>query len=320
MVSRDDVIFAYRLLLGREPENEAAIQGHLSALDWRELRERFIRSTEFQSAMGPHVVFHEQYDNLMALPAHVDVKISEEHFNAMLRHIQCAWEMLGVEKPHWSVITAPIFQPNQIDSNLSAFYESGKQSYLALERAAARAGLSLSNDWSVFELGCGVGRVTAQLAKRFRSVIACDVSAPHIELAREHLASIAIENVSLSVVTNLRQLTEIEPFDLFYSIIVLQHNPPPLIHRILQIVFEKVKLGGCVYFQLPVATRGYEFLIDQYLSDISLGKPIMETHILPQKWLFSLLRESRLSLLDIQRDTWQSSPLVSLSLLAQKLD
>jgi hypothetical protein len=84
-------------------------------------------------------------------------------------------------------------------------------------------------------------------------------------------------------------------------------------------VFEKVNPGGCVYFQVPVARSGYEFTIDNYLHEIKLREPIMETHILPQKWLFRLLHDNRLRLLDVQRDTWQSPPFVSLSLLAEKL-
>ena len=319
MVSRDEVIYAYRMLLGREPEGEEAIQGHLAATDWLELRDRFISSPEFQRTMGPHIVSHEQYDNLMAPPSRVNVKISAEHFEILLRHIQSAWEVLGVEKPHWSVLTAPMFRPDQIDANLDAFYQSGTQSWLALARAAERAGKLLPSDWTAFELGCGVGRVTAQLAKRFQSVVAYDVSRPHIDIARAHLADLAIENASLSVMTDLRHLSNLEKFDIFYSVIVLQHNPPPLIYRILQIVFEKVRPGGCVYFQVPVAKSGYEFDINDYLHKIRSEEPIMETHVLPQKWLFRLLRDNRLDLLDLQRDTWQSPPFVSVSLLAEKL-
>jgi len=48
MIDRDDVIAGYRLILGREPENEAAIQNHMRARDLQELRWTFIRSPEFR--------------------------------------------------------------------------------------------------------------------------------------------------------------------------------------------------------------------------------------------------------------------------------
>jgi hypothetical protein len=47
-VSRDDVIGAYRILLGREPENEGVIQGHMREASFAELREKILRSDEFQ--------------------------------------------------------------------------------------------------------------------------------------------------------------------------------------------------------------------------------------------------------------------------------
>jgi len=46
-VSRDDVISAYRLLLGREPESEDAIQSHMQYPTVDALRGHFIRSAEF---------------------------------------------------------------------------------------------------------------------------------------------------------------------------------------------------------------------------------------------------------------------------------
>ncbi len=47
-VTRDDVIAAYRWLLGREPETEAAITGHLRCPDAAELRREFLRANEFR--------------------------------------------------------------------------------------------------------------------------------------------------------------------------------------------------------------------------------------------------------------------------------
>jgi 2-polyprenyl-3-methyl-5-hydroxy-6-metoxy-1,4-benzoquinol methylase len=318
MVSRQEVVYAYRLLLGREPESEAAIEGHLRAESWLDLRQRFVRSSEFQAIVGREVVRREQYENIFAGPASVDVEISAEHFKTLLRHIKQAWQDMGEKRPHWSVLTAPEFQPDRIQENLSAFYESGMQSWLALERAASRSGRELRSDWTAFELGCGVGRVTAQLAKHFHLVVAYDISLPHINIAKEYLNKRLFNNIEFCVLSELDQLQNLKPFDLFYSIIVLQHNPPPLIYQILKIVFSKLKPGGCVYFQVPVSKIGYQFVIEDYLRGLAPHNKAMETHILPQRFLFELMYNSGVRVLDIQRDFWQSSPYVSLSLFGEK--
>jgi hypothetical protein len=50
-VTRADVIAAYRLLLGRNPESEAAIGFHLGKASISDLRAAFLRSNEFQALL-----------------------------------------------------------------------------------------------------------------------------------------------------------------------------------------------------------------------------------------------------------------------------
>lgn len=50
MVTRDEVVWAYRLFLGREPESETAIDLHRQLPDLEALRHTFLDSTEFAGA------------------------------------------------------------------------------------------------------------------------------------------------------------------------------------------------------------------------------------------------------------------------------
>lgn len=59
--SRDDVIYAFRFFLGREPENEDVINDHLQSKTIAELRMGFLYSEEFRAryrAMHPDVLKH----------------------------------------------------------------------------------------------------------------------------------------------------------------------------------------------------------------------------------------------------------------------
>ncbi len=319
MVTRDEVVYAFRLLLGREPENESVIEQFRSAANWAALRELFLGSAEFRAKVNTKLSVDGSTDFINLPPNSVDVHVSDEHFHRLVAHVQLTWESLGREQPHWSVLTNPLFLSKNIDANASTFYESGESSVHLLERAAARAKKELRSDWTCFELGCGVGRVTAYLAQRFREVVAADISLPHLKLADEHMQSGGMKNVELLQLKSLATLQNMDPFDIFYSVIVLQHNPPPLIYRILQLVFAKVRTGGCVYFQLPVAYPNYSFSIREYLAEIERGKGAMEMHVLPQVDLFHLLDEHGLRILDLQRDNWTGTGFHSISILAEKL-
>jgi SAM-dependent methyltransferase len=316
MVTRNEIIYAYRLLLGRDPEDEAAIERLLLLPSWTNLRSQFMGSSEFKVKASRYV---SGSPNFIALaPNVVDVQISEEHFGRLVGHVQSTWETLGVEKPHWSVLTNPEFLPDNIEDNVTNFYDTGKVSVDLLEKAAARASKIFSPEWECFELGCGVGRVTAHLASRFRNVVACDISLPHLRIASEHLKNSKITNTTFLPLKTLETLKNIDSIDIFYSVIVLQHNPPPLIYRILQIILSKVNIGGFAYFQVPVAHSSYSFSIDDYLESVERNDRKMEMHILPQVHLFQLLDEHGFQLLDIQRDNSTGRDFHSITVFAEK--
>ena len=311
-VTRDEVIYAYRFLLERDPENEAVIRDHLKLPNWMELRKRFINSAEFRARHLPK--------DFGCIPVHdVDVSISEEDFDRLLKHVQASWEILGREKPHWSVLTQDAYLPQNIDSNMKRFFETGEGGITVLNQAASRAKRALPKDGACVELGCGVGRVTFALARLFRYVTGIDISYSHLSLAESYKKNNHIENVSLVLMDSLKTLEDLPSFDFFYSTIVLQHNPPPLIHRMLRIIFNKLNSGGMAYFQIPVAREGYSFSIDAYLSSIDARKT-MEMHIFPQVYLFKLLEEYGLRLLDIQRDNAAGQNFHSLTMLVEKCD
>jgi SAM-dependent methyltransferase len=296
---------------------QAVVNRYLPVAGWRELRQAFMASKEFQRTVDRHGQV-EAVEYLRAMPSRVDIEISPEHFAKLLDHVQRTWERLGAERPHFSVLTNPDFLPDKIDANLDKFYGSGARAWQRFESAMARAGKEPSGEATAFELGCGVGRVTAELAGRCREVIACDISASHLALARTHLSERGVGNVRLLHLSGLDTLTALEPFDLFYSVLVLQHNPPPLMHRMLQMIFDKLREGGFAFFQIPVAARRYEFAIEAYLSRVGSAKTGMEMHIMPQKELFQLLRRSRLHILDYQVDRASGPAFQSVSILAEK--
>ena len=76
-------------------------------------------------------------------------------------------------------------------------------------------------------------------------------------------------------------------FDLFHSIITLQHNPPPLIAEILAAAFAGLNPGGDAFFQVPTYERGYRWDIKNYLSDLA-PRGGMEMHVLPQSVIFAV--------------------------------
>ena len=103
---------------------------------------------------------------------------------------------------------------------------------------------------SALGFGCGLGRLTFNLAKHFDQVTGVGISEKMLELAKANPRAPA--NVSLLLNTKSDQ-TQIEDnqFDLSLSLIVLQHMPRKYMKAYLAELIRITKPGGIIVFQVP---------------------------------------------------------------------
>lgn len=303
MVSQDDVVAAYRFLLGRDPENDAAITYHRRHLSRAALRQEILRGTEFannyrQINLGTDVFTkdEESFPPVLQIETEPDREMSE----ALWARVTENWQRLGRDAPHWSVLTFDMFRPEFISDNTENFLATVASDMAivdaALERlpnaGMLRAGLCL-------EVGCGVGRVTRGLARRFDHVLGVDISAPHLDIARADLGQADYDNVTFRQVLGIKDYLGLGTYNFFYSRIVLQHNPPPVQVEILRSVLASLTSPGAALFQVVTYIPDYSFSTEAYLNADHSG---MEMHALPQKALFKIIQEAGLVVVEIQND------------------
>ena len=300
-VEEEAVVWGYRLFLNREPENPGIVEQVASRLrSWKELRTHFGGSAEYLQAVAgmsrPSLGGHEP-------PMAIERVEDEATVARLLDHVAGAWTHMGKVEPHYSVITDPRFKPDRIGAYLEEFHASGRQSLARMHSALARIGLAPAKDAVVFELGCGVGRITHWLAAEAARVLAVDVSAHHLELARHHLQAGGVDNVELVRLERVEDIDKLPACDLFFSVIVLQHNPPPVIAAILGRAFARLRPGGLAYFQVPTYRAGYRFELEAYLAE-NLGGHDMEMHVLPQREVMRLASAHDCELVEVIEDTY----------------
>jgi len=286
-VSADDVRNAYRFILGREPENAEVVAAHQRrAADLADLRRGFIGSAEFRQDV--------QGVPLTAPPPEVETVADPEALNAIIAKTGEAWAALGMVAPHHSVLSAEQYRPGRLAENESAFWESGRGDLDLVISVLRRIDRSPYDFRRCVEYGCGVGRVTAQLATVFREVVALDISAPHLEIAREHVDRV---NVRFRQVTPT-DLFSVEGYDLWFSRLVLQHNPPPVTLAILDRAFAGLMPHGVAIVHVPTYCPGYSFNVVDYLS----GKAFLHMHATPQKPIFDLAWKRGCCLRDVREE------------------
>lgn len=304
-ITSDLVIAAYRLILGREPESDAIVRSYLSFSDVAALRRAFLTSPEF---LGLYEQLARQIPAtrvpLTAPPLDVEVALDDARKAVLMGHVQEQWTRLGKEQPHWSVLSAEDFRPDRIKQNEHAFFESGAADLELLVATLRRSGLDPLSFRRIFEFGCGLGRVTAHFSQAFAEVHACDISTSHMEVARRRLEAAEAKNVTLHL-SEVGTFGMHEGFDLWFCRIVLQHNPPPLIHMILRRAFSLLRPGGAALFQVPTYAIGYRFSADEYLQQMPQG---IEMHVLPQSIVLGLAADAGLELLDVREDDAAGPP------------
>jgi SAM-dependent methyltransferase len=300
MVSSQEVEMAYRLILGREPESARAVEFHCSQWEsLQALRAAFLASVEFRAQKLPAVQPDIDYNPPLA----VETALTPAKHQQMLKRVERCWSALGKTEPYWSVASFDRYKSGAFDAHASQFYASGERDVQRMLAWLRRNRINPAALDSCCEYGCGVGRVTTWLCSQFARVFACDVSEPHLKLARRHLLAQGHSNVTFRKIDSLSSLAQFDPVDLVFSIIVLQHNPPPVIADIVGMLLRSLNPGGLAFFQVPTYAAGYRFNAKEYLRRPA-REASFEMHLLPQSSIFRIARDEGCAILEVQPDTY----------------
>ncbi len=293
-VTRDEVILGYKLFLGREPESELVIQNHMQCDNIDALRKRFLSSAEFSAKVpiaSRGAAFFAQAPRL-----EVDTVASGHEVSQIIDKVRETWTHLGVTKPHWSVLTNEKYLPQNLDGTIDQFWASGERNAAQLEGILARHDSRPLSTMSCIDYGCGVGRVTIPLARKFAHVYGYDISSAHLSLARKHAEEGGFDNITYHLCSETF-LDQLNDCDVFYSLIVFQHNPPPIISILIANALRSLKPGGIAVFQVPIYRKNYRFKTSEWLNTEHDLK--MQMHCLPQQHIFSIVGKERSDVLEV---------------------
>lgn len=322
MITKEEVTLAYRLILGRDPENDDVVENYSHTVhSLKDLRSEFLKSPEFVKQMAealenPQFVRQRHPFNLPKIP--VEAHVSDDVLAQMFKRTADTWEHLGFTEPYWSVLTQPQYTVERIAQNTDQFYESGGPLFRTFLATLKRNGFNPADLHTCLEVGCGVGRMTGYLAETFSQVLAADVSGQHLVMAKNYLTSQNFSNVEFLHWQNLQQVQQLPQVDVVLSVITLQHNPPPIMAWLLGQLLNSLKPSGVAFIQLPTYRNGYMFEAERYLHSPQDNK--IEMHFLPQAEVFQVIEAHNCRCLEVREDgmVGDEDKMLSNSFLIQK--
>ena len=218
------------------------------------------------------------------------------------------WERLGDSDPYWAVLTDPTKKGNEGKKwNSIEFFQTGET---AIERVFSKLkefDTAISFDVAL-DFGCGVGRLSRALAKKFENVIAVDVSSSMLKEARKANHHVGNINFVHNTSENLTVIPS-NSIDFVYSNIVLQH-----MQRSTQITFIRefcrvLGSGGILVFQTPSKYNlktwmGWLFMLlgNKIVNLAYKIKYGMEMHIIAKQSVVKILCQEGMNIIRIERN------------------
>lgn len=163
-----------------------------------------------------------------------------------LSDLQAIWEAQAKADPLWAILSEDSKRRRGWD--LPTFLRTGEE---FIEHVMVRfEQLGHNPGGAALDFGCGVGRLTQPLARRFESVVGVDISPTMIEGANrlnkfgERVSYVLNDEPKLSFIPSAS-------LDLVMSFITLQHIPPAVSRAYLDEFLRVLRPGGLLFFQLP---------------------------------------------------------------------
>ena len=229
----------------------------------------------------------------------IQIECSYSKILDIFSRIQSQWTRVGESEPYASVLSDEKYISSNIKDNLVEFHSTGQEGMKNLISLCKKNDVYLPNR-VLFELGCGVGRSTQHFAPAFEKIFAWDVSKGNLDECDKNLLINNITNVELKLIQQFQDYDIIPEHDVFFSEIVLQHNPPPLQYFLIDKILSKLNSGGIFFFQTITHHETYSFEFDNYLN--WQHSQNYEMHALPMRWIFKLLRKNNVFIMDVLKE------------------
>lgn len=170
-----------------------------------------------------------------------------------LGEVERVWNSFGERDPMYAVLTYEGKQGNRWKPD--EFFATGEQEVENMLVQIAASGMHLRYGGRALDFGCGLGRLTQPLARRFREAHGVDISATMLEQARKFDDG---HRRQCTFHLNTKDDLQIFPdahFDFICTLVTLHHVEPRYSAAYLTEMLRVLAPGGTLVAQLPAREK-----------------------------------------------------------------
>lgn len=160
-----------------------------------------------------------------------------------LERLRNDWDALAKQDALWAILTDG--RKTRGGWDVAEFLQTGEIEIATVMGCLAEIGCLPDSDGAALDFGCGVGRLTQAMARRFAACVGVDISE---EMIRKAAALNAYAHCSYMTSATERLPVADESFAFVYSNIVLQHVPRRLALGYLREFVRVLEPGGVLVF------------------------------------------------------------------------
>lgn len=191
------------------------------------------------------------------------------------------WEHNAQADAHFAILSDSAHAERSWEDEPDRFMASGELEISRVMEFLEAAGIEPHFDGAALDFGCGLGRLTNALGRRFQTSVGVDISPTMVDRARAQCSAPGVSFV-VNQRDDLGQFDD-ATFDFIYSNIVLQHVGNELQRRYLAEFCRVLAPGGLAVVQVPSRRRGLKGTVRRVLPPAVVAP--LRRHLRPSRLL-----------------------------------